>query len=389
MERTKSKFLYLDDNDKTTRDGDVELINHSSKCISIVTDYPNSWKKRSEKIMQEMDQYDGLILDWEFTNLSKEAKEGCENAEDVDFSPEAIAEHIRVNAAQGKIKDIPIIVCSADKNKAFSNLRKKEQSSQDLFDLAFVKEEIFISDIISVEKQLCDLALVYKNLSNTSFSISTLLCLEDSIIEENLDIRFIEKLETLKEEKTSHDLVQFFLREVIERESVLIDKNVVAARLGIDINESSEELEKLLEIIDSSGFKINYKGILSSGWQRYWAFQLENWWKTIKPNFYLQTSKATKRVDFLNEKFKLNLKVAKKIEFCSSDEFWTICYGTKRPLDPLNGFQIGEYPHYPWQNLQYVSAFAELEKINKFSWKINIMDRERYNKFKKIINLNE
>src|SRR5690606_35069530 len=153
----------LDDNDKVTRDGDVELLNTLSEQIEVITDYPSSWSKQSKRLVQEVNagSIDGLILDWELTNNSFEAKEGSDGAEDIDFSAESLAEHLRVNAAK-ELKDIPILLCSADRNNSFTRHKKKELTSRDLFDLTFDKKELFVSNVKSSERMLCDLANWYK-----------------------------------------------------------------------------------------------------------------------------------------------------------------------------------------------------------------------------------
>ena len=75
---------------------------------------------------------------------------------------------------------------------------------------------------------------------------------------------------------------------------------------------------------------------------------------------------------------KFTLSAAEKIKFCSSDEFWTVCFGLNRPLDPANGFVISDSKKNPWLEEEYVSGLAELEKTNSDSWRINVIDRERY-----------
>ncbi len=376
----KETYLYLDDNDKATRDGDVKYINSISELISIRTEYPCSWHQRSLKIEQEIASIDGLILDWEYTNVSAQAKEGTDNAENVDFSAESLAEHIRISAAKGQ-KDIPIIICSANKNKGFTKARERELTSLDLFDLAFIKQDIFDESAHTAMKQLYDLSIVYKKLQSTTLKKNpeTILSLSKADIR-HLDIRFIDLLETMAKYRTTHDLVQFLLREFIEKEGLLINEQVLAARLGVDIK--SNDWGNLLGLLTEAG--IEYSGYLNIGWKNFWAFKFNSWWKTEISNEDPRYIGATQRVILLNEKLKLQLKAAEKIKFCSSDEYWTICIGTKRPLDPINGFAVGEHLLYPWQEVQYVSAYAELEKTEN-KWKINVMDRERYNHFKSLI----
>lgn len=378
------KFLYLDDNDKITRDGDVELINNLFDDLLIITDYPNSWKKRSVQIISDIENdIDGLILDWEFTNQSKEAKEGCKDAEDVDFTAESLAEHIRVNVGQNKLnKDIPIILCSADLKNSFSNFKKREVSSRDIFDLSVLKSDIFDKRAKKIGFRLLDLASAYKYLQKNEYDTKSLLKITEEEIEE-IDIRFIDSLESLFV-TTAHDLVQFIVREFIEKEGILINTSVLAARLGVDIKKSREEWDKILSILSEEN--IFYSGILACGWNRIWAFRLNQWWAQIDETSDLQSLSADKRVEILNSKFNLKLIAADKIKYCSSSRFWTICKGTNEPLDPLNGFLIGQYISYPWQNPEYVSGYAELEKSDEIeNWKINIMDRERFREFKKKI----
>lgn len=378
----KIKYLYLDDNDKITRDGDVELFNTISTRIEITTDYPSSWRQRSETIFTEIEELDGIILDWEFTNKSEEAKYGSSQSEDVDFSAESFAEHLRINVVKSKIKDIPIIICSADRNKAFTEILKKELTSRDLFDLTFIKSDLFDKQVYTSESQLYDLAIGYAQLQNSQFNLQEILALSNEELP-YVDIRFIDKLDNLAKTKTTHDLVNFLLRGFIFREGPLINEYVLAARLGVDIKQSCENWNWLKQrAIDSN---LIYSGIFSNGWQVFWSFKLVNWWQDNFPGIDLRTTAAPKRIELLNEKFNTKLIAAEKLKFASSDEFWTICRGTGRPLDPLNGYIISETSPNPWLELEYVSAIAELEKQGDEKWRINIIDRERFNKFKSMI----
>lgn len=55
---------------------------------------------------------------------------------------------------------------------------------------------------------------------------------------------------------------------------------------------------------------------------------------------------------------------AKPMPLCKSTEFWTICEGYKKPLDPLEGFRIySSYELKPWQESKYLSLDAVLERV--------------------------
>ena len=65
-----------------------------------------------------------------------------------------------------------------------------------------------------------------------------------------------------------------------------------------------------------------------------------------------------------------NICPAEKIEKSSSNEFWTVCKGYNKPLDPIDGLIIdGQENLYPWQDLDYVSIDAALRKKNVNAWK--------------------
>lgn len=375
------KYLYLDDNEKTTRDGDVELINKIAKGITITTDYPCSWAQRADQILQDLNKIDGLILDWELTNKSEKAKQGSLQAEDVDYSAESLAEHLRVNIARHGLKDIPIVLCSADKNKDFTKQRNKELTSKDLFDLTYLKDDLFHKQVESASLKMFDLVQTYQSLQQNGFAIVSALGINEPELE-LIDIRFTDALDNTASSKTTHDLINALLNDFIEPEGLLIDEQVLASRLGVDVSKNNEEWKKLLDVIRSNG--ISYEGLLSNGWTRFWAFRLEQFWTTTFGGD-LRTTSARERVELVNKAYGLNLVTAEKIKFCGSDEFWTICVSLKQPLDPSDGFIIGDSLCNPWLEHQYVSALGELEKYDVSAWRINVLDRERYNQAKAII----
>ena len=328
--KEKLKYLYLDDIDKDMRNGLVEFLNKSSSRIQITTEYPPSWRQRSAQLMADLDKIDGLILDWELTNNSAKAKEGAINAEDIDYSAESLAEHIRISSAQQGKGDIPIIICSADKNKAFTTFRIREKTSQDLFDLSLVKDDLFVNKVDIYEPQLYDLALLYKNLIDPSVvNVETVLGLKKQALE-NLDIRFVDRLQTMLKTNTTHDIVQFLLKEFMGKEGILINEDILAARLGLDKQKSDKDWQKIKDILEAE--EVKYRGFLSIGWLNYWAFELEFWWQKYFEGTELRILGAKERIARLNEKFKLNLVVAEPIKFCSSEQFRYIFLGASPNL---------------------------------------------------------
>ena len=148
---------------------------------------------------------------------------------------------------------------------------------------------------------------------------------------------------------------------------LLIDEQVLAARLGIDIAESSD-WNKVLESISSA----KYQGVLGKGWLRWWNVLVEDWWKSIiHADTYLRSTPAHQRVETIKAKLGYtNLQASEKIEKADSEEFWTICRGYNRPLDPVDGLMIdGQENLYPWQDAEYISIEAALRRKNRDVWK--------------------
>ena len=169
----------------------------------------------------------------------------------------------------------------------------------------------------------------------------------------------------------------------MEKQGLLIDEDVLAARLGID-KTSSLDWDSLKVKLSSA----RYNGVFCEGWQRWWAHIVEMWWNNeVISKTSLRSMSAAKRVDYIKETTGLqNLQAAQKIEKCDSDEFWTICKAYNRPLDPVDGLLIeGQDNLYPWQEPEYVSIDAALKKRNVELWQgIADVEKEKFDELKVI-----
>ena len=165
------------------------------------------------------------------------------------------------------------------------------------------------------------------------------------------------------------------------KQGLLVDEDVLAARLGIDKSQS-EDWDKLLEYLSST----KYQGVYCNGWPRWWMSLVDQWWEeTIKSDIFLRSTPAKDRVDKIKKITKLTqLTVAERIDKATSDEFWTICKGYNRPLDPIDGLLIqGQDNLYSWQEPEYISIDAALWRKNIDNW-ISVADveREKYEELK-------
>lgn len=227
-----------------------------------------------------------------------------------------------------------------------------------------------------VINELVSLALGYSQI-NTDKSYKNVLAIEEQFARQ-IDLRFIDELNKLSQSPT-HELARFILREAIEYVGVLVDESILLARLGID-KENSKDWEKLKASLD----EFKYKGVFADAWERWWWFRIDEW---LMQEFGIEDLKgisAKERVKIISNN-KLNLIGAVPLEYSNSTQFWTICFVTKKPLDPYEGFVVDKKIHFPWQEEFYVSRKAVVDEIDIDNWKISIIDKQRLLNFKQAL----
>lgn len=307
------------------------------------------------------DQYNslsGLILDLRLSDKTKAKYRGT-----------TLAQQIRTSQKEGKLKSFPIILFSAN-----DKLRESMESSDyNLFDYCFDKDDNDDDAIIESNKsKLIAIAKAYE----TPFSFDSL-----KIAESYLDERLVYELKKLSN-LHKNVVVKFLITQILEKQGVLINEDVLFARLGID---RSQICEDVVSSIKDKLSTIEYTGILSEGWKRWWAPKLEELWETkIGRGTYLRSTSAKYRVEKLSQYFDIEqLPIRDKIPMANSDRFWTVCKDCHLPLDPVDGFLIqGQDSFYPWQEKEYVSKYYAKNSQNKDVWvDVAPIEQDRYNEF--------
>lgn len=327
-------YLYFDD---TIEAATQVKENLESENLSVIIRREEPWKEIIAYLLDNESTFDGLILDWRLD------ASGDSNA---DFSSEALAQHCRrlqVDKINGRgfNKSFPIILCSSQ--LGFNSINQKDTTSEDLFDGVFEKNELE-----DKEQFLLSLIKSYEILSKENVKVEEIIGLSE-IEQLKIDSSLIRKINEIKE-KQPHETVQFLNKEVISKNGVLINENLLAARLGVKTDsEGWDFLKNKL-----SNFK--YKGILSSA-ERWWIPLVEDWWNENFEGTTLKFLSAQERIQYLESKYD-NLKQIlneQELSFgASSKEFWTICRATDVPLAEIDGFIIDEHQHYSWQDQGYV-----------------------------------
>lgn len=349
------RYLYLDDQKPSTLRALIDAIRSRTNEIEIVGEHPNSFDSQIKNLMEVLGKYDGLILDWRLDKIpNSEGKRAM-------FRAGALAQEIRSRATEGKYKDLPIVLWST-----YDNLKRSyyaDDTSHDLFDCKHHKDEVVDRPDI-VRNELLSLAKGYQTIRESQCAFDNMLALEEEAYND-LDPRFTQHF-LPHEQSPAHEYARFILKEAILRPGLLISEALLAARLGVD-KENSSDWQALLQKLPSNA---EYKGVFHEAWPRWWSYVVEKeWWRSLAPLAKtpklrpLSVLPADKRVELLKQFTGLEqLVAAKPIEEFYWTRFQTICEYHHKPLDPINGVTIREEEPRPWQQRRYISIDVALER---------------------------
>ena len=139
---------------------------------------------------------------------------------------------------------------------------------------------------------------------NSSLAIINEVLQIDEMI---LDSRFVGEYNKNKECPV-HIQSRFLITEFLTKQGLVIDEDVLAARLGID-KSNSDDWPNLLKRLSEA----KYQGVFCNGWPRWWMQLVEQWWtETIKAETFLRSTPAAERVEKIKEVTELPGLVAAK-----------------------------------------------------------------------------
>ncbi len=334
------KVFYLDDEKNDLVLPIKEKLESTGK-LSVTWEKPATFEDELLVIEKLLQDHHCVLLDLQ---LDEKQEDGTQ----VRYQAPTLAQQIRTLGSEKRIPECPIILCStADKVKISFN---RDFTSHNLFDWTFMKSDInteTVGKIISVIE-------AYSTVSKSKKDFSDLLKRNYHDIDERILSRFVNE-----DDPPVHEICRTILNEIVQVRGVLIEEDVLAARLGIDIEKS-----KGWEDIKSQLFEeAKYSGIFSSSWQRWWADKVFDIFEQ-KTKANLASLEARERVDLLQEHVKEPIVASAPLKFCQSTNFWTVCQVTRKAIDPFEAFKIDmkEEPK-PWQDYQYVSLYALLERL--------------------------
>lgn len=371
-----TSFLCIDDQQDQSIDNLLALLSKTEPMLSFDRKTPLDIGEQIRQICDasKTNVRFGLLVD---LRLDQEADA---NGAKVQYRGPTLAQELRTRMAEGDIRSFPIVLWSI--NEKFLKSYYGDDTSHDLFDAVYGKDAEIVKDPQMVCKQMISLAEGYRQIAsakqNGNLSYSILGLTEDDL--GGVNSAFLGQFMNTVEKSATHEVSLHLLGELVRPSGLLVDENIVAARLGVDPSSSGSAWPKLLEILKTA----KYEGPFGDGWPRWWWFRIEDWWSGLQarmPN--LRRIGANERVHLLNTLSNLSLKPATPIEVSYSDKFFTVCVATGKPLDPADGLRIVMPAMKVWHDVPFVSAYAALNRIAKESWQIDPLDRDRLDQLKK------
>jgi len=375
------KYLFIDDDDQAAL---IAKLERANARLKIKRHHPETFDSTLSLLSPtNFKDYDGLLLD---LRLNENRKPGQDYT--INYRVSTLVQELRSRTVES-IKlapECPFILLSDETN--ISNYYRKDTTSHDLFDVVISKSEA--SDHPEeIATKLVSLVDGYKTIIDARSSAGKITSLNKLLSDQDgvVDQRITHAFDTKEWKVAANEYAIFVLKQIINKPGILINEHILAARLGVDIN-ASKDWTKLLDLIPAS---VKYKGIFCKGWPRWWAQNLNEWWDGVKefPE-NLRNIDANERVKNLKTKFSLTrLTAAKPLYKDYSSFFWTVCKARNLPLDPINGFMINANEPKPWQEIEYISTIAALNKEKyHLGLKVHPMELPKYKMLLKVFSQN-
>lgn len=224
------------------------------------------------------------------------------------YKGSGLAQLLRDKAMNAPENDFPIVLISAEDK--FRNFFRPDRTAHDLFDVAYGKDRASTERHL-IQAQLVSLCEGYRMLKScwNSDRMQVFGAKADDLSYFNhQDITL-----SLEDAAAPHIAARAIMKNLIERNGVLLSTSEALARFGID-KSGHDELEKIL---DRNG--IGYQGIFSSGWPRWLTHRFDEFAENIlekRPSNLTGSEKCK----ILNEKLGSNFTSAKSTWNNSSEE---------------------------------------------------------------------
>ena len=331
------KYLFIDDETGTPTKALLDGFNDTK--IVTVESMPLTKGETIESVCYRIkdlfssNQYDGVLIDLCLDGTGENS---------LAFKAQPFAQQIRTWAAEEKMPHVPVVLCSTLENY---DIYKKDSASHDLFDYYFDKTDV---NFRKESTRLKSISEGYLFLSKKGVSI------EEYLGRNELDAVDSKIIDFLKGQSV-YETAKSMIKDVIPYSGILVDQCMVAARMGINKDESKEGWKILREAIEKDAA---YKGVFCEGWQRFWSDQVNAFFMKLSGGKPYQIMSAAERVEVLKNNGFDGLSVARPIDYNNSSYFNTVCCYSGQPLDSMEGIPVEDRMSLmQWQENHYVSFF--------------------------------
>ncbi len=351
-------YIYIEDTNDATTESFRRALAVNGVNIELMP--VQSFEAQIEALLEHKG-LNGIILD-----LRLDENPVNETSSPVKYTAPALAQALRSKFAEkakaGEIVDIPIILFSTDTN--ILNSYELDFASHDLFDFRMSKTASHKFQQYS--KQLYSIANGYIFIKSADvLSCDTLLNFDSSL----LDSRIFDGYN--RKDLTAFEIAKRILKGLLFYDSPLIPEQTLAARLGLNI--SSPEWPEVKALFD----RAKYAGVFSDAWNRWWMLTVNEIFQEISNGKLLSNLTAKERAAILSTCVGKDIVPAKPIDQSKSSRFWTICQCLQLPLDPSEGFRIVRINAMPWQDNQYISLKAALDRTYVGEFELEEIEKQR------------
>ena len=239
------------------------------------------------------------------------------------YKASGLSQMLRDKAIAEPKFDFPIVLLSAENN--YKILYRPDTTAHDLFDRTYIKEYL-IGNIGAVKNEMLALCDGYSKIK-VGWDADDRLDLFEASPDVRAAVDIQELRFALKDAAAPHIAARVILRDVIDRTGLLLSDLDVAARLGI----SPETVKTVAQLLEAQ--QIQYSGVFSGGWRRWWAHRFDPWAEEIfgrRPH----TLTGKERAKILSEKFGLEIASATSTWNHSTEErFSFACVSCGRPSE--------------------------------------------------------
>lgn len=359
-------YLYIDDDELRDVTGFTETLCKDSgisiKHIQVMSipDVIKEFKSGFETTSGNNEPYSGFIIDQELVKKSVDEQRA-------DYHGTTLAQHLRTEMTMGNLSHCPLILLSSNRNIVASF--KPDDTSSNLFDYVIIKDNLTQSAFAERAKTvLCDVVEAYhfakRPIGINEFNdqeVQNLLNCNDTIFQ-FVDSRLIDYLKA--KSKMPHAVVSCIFSSLIRSAGMLSTEKMLATKLGVDI-ERSTDWDKVLEALSD----YRYTGIFSNVKQRWWTPAIEYWWyNNSEDGEPLNALSCSERVEELKKILGTNELEPIQLSYPDgdqSDKLWVNCVVSGTPLDPYDALRVRESDIQPWEQPKYLDITAVLKQEHK------------------------